>query len=266
MSSRVKYTLLAAMVLSVSMCSEPATAEKTFKAPVKVSVSDLMGKFDPGKHPDFALIPSNIAIRQGMHLRKETITALEKLAKAARAAGFEFYVNSATRNFYSQKYIWEGKFNGRRKVGGQNLAKTVADKRERALIILKYSSMPGTSRHHWGTDMDIGYSRNSGAMFNNAAFESGTGKKFYDWMTENGPKYGFCQPYKGKPSQRRQGYQYGYEVEKWHWSYLPLAERYLNAYQELIIETGKTPAGFAGSEFAGDFYRHYVMNISSMCR
>ena len=26
---------------------------------------------------------------------------------------------------------------------------------ERALDLLRYSSMPGSSRHHWGTDVDV---------------------------------------------------------------------------------------------------------------
>jgi len=48
--------------------------------------------------------------------------------------------------------------------------------------------MPGTSRHHWGTDVDL-------FSLDNKFFESGDGKIWYSWMVQNAAKYGFCQPY-----------------------------------------------------------------------
>ncbi|NJK84501.1 MAG: M15 family metallopeptidase [Saprospiraceae bacterium] len=50
-------------------------------------------------------------------------------------------------------------------------AATTPNPQERALKILKYSSMPGTSRHHWGTDIDLN-------SFSNSYFEQGEGKKY----------------------------------------------------------------------------------------
>ena len=37
--------------------------------------------------------------------------------------------------------------------------------------IMKYSSMPSTSRHHWGTDIDLN-------SLENSYFEKGEGKKY----------------------------------------------------------------------------------------
>lgn len=82
--------------------------------------------------------------------------------------------------------------------------------------------MPSTSRHHWGTDMDLN-------SLNNSYFASGKGKKIYDWLTNNAYKYGFYQVYTDKVNGRT-----GYNLERWHWSYLPLASAYLEQYNTTI--------------------------------
>jgi D-alanyl-D-alanine carboxypeptidase len=106
-----------------------------------------------------------------LYLRKETYEAFLKMHAAAKADGIQLVVRSATRNFNYQKRIWEGKWNGQRKIAGnQNAAKAYPDPVQRALKILEYSSMPGSSRHHWGTDLDLN-------AFNNEWFEKGIGKK-----------------------------------------------------------------------------------------
>jgi len=48
--------------------------------------------------------------------------------------------------------------------------------------------MPGTSRHHWGSDVDL-YS------LEDIDFLKGNGKIIYQWLTDNAASYGFCQPY-----------------------------------------------------------------------
>ena len=56
--------------------------------------------------------------------------------------------------------------------------------------------MPATSRHHWGTDMDIN-------SVEDDYFKDGKGKKVYRWLVENASKYGFCQVYSDKKSSKR---------------------------------------------------------------
>ena len=60
------------------------------------------------------------------------------------------------------------------------------DSLKAAKTILLYSSMPTTSRHHWGTDMDIN-------SLENSYFASGQGLKEYTWLKKNAAKFGFCQ-------------------------------------------------------------------------
>lgn len=211
----------------------------------------LLGKFDPATHPQFVKLSDQHAqgSAKGGFLRKETYEAFIKMSDAARKDGIELIIISATRNFDSQKRIWENKWEGRTMVEGKNLT-TVKDTKERARLILLYSSMPSTSRHHWGTDMDLN-------SLENSFFESGQGLKIYEWLTTHAAEYGFCQPYTSKTKGRT-----GYEEEKWHWSYLPLSGQLLNEYKKSV--TYKDIKGFAGSEVASSInvIKYYVSGIA----
>ena len=123
--------------------------------------------------------------------------------------------------------------------------------------------MPSTSRHHWGTDFDIGFDRKAISL-TNAAFERGKGLKAYKWMLANAPKYGFCQPYKGSPSSRNKSYRLGYQEEKWHWSYMPLSKVYLKKYSQALGQI--KPRGFAGDRVGQSLFKNYVFNVAAECR
>jgi len=217
-------------------------------------VNYLLGKFEPSKHPDFTLIQPEHTTKSGIYLRKDAYDSFRKMYEAARKDGITLKIISATRNFSSQKSIWEAKWTGERIVEGKNLAKDVKDSVERARIILHYSSMPGTSRHHWGTDIDIN-------DLNDSYFTTGQGKKEYEWLVKHAPEYGFCQPYSPKGEKRPAGY----EEEKWHWSYMPVSSKLTKLYQEKVQPSMIT--GFKGSGTAGplDVIRNYVAGISGDC-
>jgi LAS superfamily LD-carboxypeptidase LdcB len=215
----------------------------------------LLGKFEPDQDNNFVEIESQYANRQGLFLRIETYDAFVKMHAAALEDAVQLTIVSATRNFDSQKYIWERKWSGKTLVGGKNLAKSVNDPVERAKIILRFSSMPGTSRHHWGTDIDLN-------ALNNEYFSTGEGKKIYTWLTENASDFGFCQTYTPKNSARPSGY----EEEKWHWSYFPLARTLLAHYTQKILYDDLK--GFLGWETAKELcvIKNYVLSINTECR
>ncbi len=197
----------------------------------------LIGRFDPASDSRFVQLTSTYAQGSALNgfLRKETFEAFQKMDEAAKKDGVKLIIISATRNFDSQKGIWENKWNGKTKVGGKELA-TISDLNERARLILLYSSMPGTSRHHWGTDMDLN-------SLDNNYFSVGEGLKIYRWLFAHASEFGFCQPYTPKANGRT-----GYEEEKWHWSYLPLSQPFLEEYQKQVSYSDII--GFEGSETA----------------
>lgn len=197
----------------------------------------LLGKFDPATDQRFTRIKNGHASgsAEGGYLRSEAYQAFERMYEAAKKDGVHIVIVSATRTFESQKQIWENKWSGRTIVEGKNLT-TIKDPVARARTILRYSSMPGSSRHHWGTDMDLN-------SLENSYFEAGPGLKMYRWLLAHASEYGFCQPYTSKSKGRT-----GYEEEKWHWSYEPLSTQLLSDY--LLHIQYEDIAGFSGSETA----------------
>ncbi len=114
---------------------------------VPVDISYLLGKFDPAARKDFVAVGKPYSDKSGMMLRKEAFEAFKKMFEAAEKDGIALKIISSTRNFDRQKEIWEGKWT--------RFARDQPAAKDRALKILEYSAMPGASRHHWGTDVDL---------------------------------------------------------------------------------------------------------------
>ena len=223
--------------------------------PESLTLDFIMGKFDPAQDSSFTPILTKHADRSGMLMKKEAYESFQKMYEDALQDGVQLVIRSAARNFDYQKGIWERKWTGETILSnGNNAMTTYADPGVRAQKILEYSSMPGTSRHHWGTDIDFN-------SFDNKWFESGEGLKLYNWLENNAEKYGFCRPYTAKDSLRPNGYN----EEKWHWSYTPLSDIYTAFASEKM--KANYVKGFAGSEVAEqlDVVNHYILGINHQC-
>lgn len=213
----------------------------------------LMGKFDPAKDNRFVLMQAPYS-SANMYARKEVFEAFKEMQSAAKQQGISLTVVSCVRTFNTQKSIWESKWKGERPVNNVILSKDLKDL-ERALTILEWNAMPGTSRHHWGTDIDIN-------SVDPAYFAKEKGKKEYAWLVENAPKYGFCQTYSEVGEHRPTGYK----EEKWHWSYMPIAQWYTQQYPLLVKD--QDIKGFLGAATAIDIkvVEKYVLGINPACK
>lgn len=202
----------------------------------------LTGKINFGKSQHFDIVPKNYSTKE-VYIRKETLNAFLGMAEAAQKSGVNLKIISGARSFEHQKAIWNRKWN----------RSSETDLRKRALNILTYSAMPMTSRHHWGTDIDLN-------SLSNGYFEKGEGLKIYQWLTENAHKYGFCQVYSDKTTNSRTGYK----MEKWHWSYMPLAKSFLRQYIRVMSDADL--AGFEGSTLAKDLaiLKDYVKAVADL--
>jgi zinc D-Ala-D-Ala carboxypeptidase len=215
----------------------------------------LMGKFNPEQHPDFMAIPIQYADQEARYIRKDVFNAFVQMYDAAAKEGIRLVIKSSARNFDNQKRIWENKWTGKTILEDNvNAAKDIKSDSARAKKILQYSSMPGSSRHHWGTDIDLN-------AFENEWFDQGEGKKLYQWMLSNADQFGFCQPYSAKGSDRHTGY---FE-ERWHWTYVPVSQP-LTEYAKRTFTDDKI-TGFLGSETAVylQIVNNYVLGISPRC-
>jgi len=209
----------------------------------KIENNFLLGKFNYRSNPDFIKVDKAFSSKT-LYIQKKTYDSFKQMQIAAKKEGVNLIIVSGTRNFNEQKAIWNRKWKRYNNLTPINRAKK----------ILEYSSMPTTSRHHWGTDIDLN-------NLNNSYFETGTGKKIYDWLKENGNNYGFYQVYTDKTNGRT-----GYNLERWHWSYLPLSSKYLEAYNSQI--TYDDISSFKGSELAKQIQmiKNYVNGISKKAK
>jgi D-alanyl-D-alanine carboxypeptidase len=230
-------------------------AEIEYKKHIAEEREYLLGHFDPAKSKDFVKVPTKyLTYNRIAYLRKETYTAFSAMQNAAAKDGIKLKLASATRNFDAQKDLWDKKWSGKTLVEFKKLPISVPNGLERFKKILEYSAAPSSSRHHWGTDIDL-----------NAAtveyFETPQGKQDYAWLVANASKFGFCQPYNQKGGDRLKGYN----EEKWHWSYLPVARQLTQDYKAIVKNSDIK--GFLGDQYAPqiNLISDYVLSINPEC-
>ena len=169
--------------------------------------------------------------------RKEVYDAYIKMQAEAKKVGILITAVSAYRSFSRQKQIWTRKYN-------QYLAQGLSPQKSIEKII-QYSTIPGTSRHHWGTDIDIVDGNHMDVPHLLAPSNFDEGKPFYklgQWLEKHASDYGFYQVYTNDPERK------GFNYEPWHYSYKPLSKLYLEKYLELDILSLLKNEKFPGSE------------------
>ena len=165
-------------------------------------------------YSEFAWCDTNLRVH------KDIVTPLETLCVKAYRDGEKLALLSGYRSYQRQVDIWEMKNSGERAILDDNniaLQNFISDE-DKFNKIARWSALPGLSRHHWGTDLDI---------FSAAAIQSGCevqliGEEFDQngpcenlnrWMQQNLEKFAFYLPY-----QKDMG---GVAPEPWHISYQP---------------------------------------------
>lgn len=163
-------------------------------------------------------------------LHQQVLPAFAALTAAMAQDGIELKVASAWRSFERQAKIWHAKCAGLRPVYNseqQIVDMTRLDGLAKLEAIMLFSALPGASRHHWGTELDIYDAAAVPADYQPQLLpaEYASGGPFYKlalWLECHAADYGFFLPYKY--------YQGGVAAEPWHISYLPLATLYQAAF------------------------------------
>jgi LAS superfamily LD-carboxypeptidase LdcB len=164
--------------------------------------------------------------QQGHLLRPSVCRAFNKMQLAAAADGIDLHIASSFRDFERQLLIWNNKWLGLRPVlslSGEPLDLASMSDVEKLHAILTWSALPGASRHHWGTDLDV-YDKAaieaSGHSLQLHQAEYDPGGPCYIlacWLDEHAAEFNFSRPY--------QHYTGGVAAEAWHLSYQPLAQK-----------------------------------------
>ncbi len=124
-------------------------------------------------------------------IHQNSADALARLRAAAQHAGFELRLASGFRSFSQQLTIWNAKARGERRVldaNEQPIDIVGLSDAEKMFAILRWSALPGTSRHHFGTDWDV-YAENLmpanyRLQLTQEEYLHGVQKEFNRWLSE----------------------------------------------------------------------------------
>ncbi|NMP16633.1 M15 family metallopeptidase [Thalassotalea sp. Y01] len=165
----------------------------------------------------------------GAGIHKNMLAAFNHMQRAAKAAGFNLQVASGFRNFTRQLHLVNAKLTGKRAIKNREnkvIDCSVLSELEHVQATMLFSALPGGSRHHWGTDIDV-YDPD---LQNQQALQlepweyqdNGPQAPLNRWLDANMQRFGFYRPY--------QDYRNGVAEEPWHLSYAPLAKIYMQAF------------------------------------
>lgn len=174
-------------------------------------------------------------VSAGHFLTSVTAAAFLNMSQAALQDGIHIAIASSYRSFDRQAMIWNRKFRGEAIVYDSN-GEPIADWfslpfRERIFAILRWSALPGASRHHWGTDLDV-YAPDllpAGQKLQLIPAEYDEQNGYFSvltkWLNENMRQFGFFRPYAFDNG--------GVAQEPWHLSFYPEAVQF---QQQLTTE------------------------------
>jgi len=189
-------------------------------------------------------------------MHREAKKAFLKMKTAALEQGIDIEIVSAYRSFQRQKEIFERKYH-RFTLQGKTPIQAIEK-------IIEYSTIPGTSRHHWGTDIDIidrSASRPNDVLLAKNFHGFGPYCKLKEWMNKHSESFGFYEVYTNN-AQRK-----GFKYEPWHFSYAPVSIPMLKAYKSINLKTVLQQEHVKGSRYFTDAFiasyrKHNIWDIN----
>lgn len=182
-------------------------------------------------------------------LEKETFKAFEKMRNAAMNDGIKIKIISGHRDFERQILIWNSKF-----IKFTKEFKLTPD--EAINEIIRFSTIPGTSRHHWGTEIDIideDFKNEKNPLISEKYESGGIYNKLKKWMDLNSQKFGFYLTYTN--DEQRNGFEY----EPWHYSYKPISKNLLEEFKKNNISKLISDLEIMGKEYlTKEFIEKYI--------
>jgi LAS superfamily LD-carboxypeptidase LdcB len=179
-------------------------------------------------------------------LHRKAVGPFVAMREAAARNGFDLVPVSSFRDFGRQRAIWNAKFRGERPALGRDgrpVDMAALDAGARVETILLWSALPGASRHHWGSDVDVADGRAIAAGYvpRLEVDEYRRGGRFAAlsaWLSANMRRFGFYRPY----TRRGRGVQ----PEPWHLSFAPVANPALARMSVRLLAAAISGAGVDG--------------------
>ena len=215
-----KYNFSFLLFLSILLSAGKAKGQN------KYTVNQLLGKEE--KH----------LTGTTLKLHPDAQDAFEKMAASAKKEGIFIKIVSGYRSYRRQQQIWDAKF---KRFTNDGLSPQQALRK-----IITYSTIPGTSRHHWGTDIDIidGKPKQPKSLLLTKNFENnGVFCKLKEWMDKNAETFGFYLVYTDNTDRT------GFFYEPWHYSYAPISIPLLGQYKKIDLYNLIENSSIAGKQY-----------------
>ncbi len=156
-------------------------------------------------------------------LHYEAVASFLAMRDAAAEDGIDLAARSGFRDFDTQMLIWNRKWTGERQLNDRNsqpVERSRLGDDEAVDAILCWSAIPGGSRHHWGSDVDV---IDASAVPEGCAVQlvpaeyaaDGIFSRLTAWLDAHMTRFGFFRPYRTDRG--------GVSPEPWHLSYAPVS-------------------------------------------
>ena len=203
----------------------------------------------------------------GAALQHDTLPAFISMREAARSEGIEIHIASAFRDFAGQQQIWDKKYLGERPLydaQGNTREHGELDLDQLIDAIVCWSAVPGGSRHHWGTEIDVidiaaipdGYCVR---LLPDEAQPGGVFDRLHRWLNANMETFGFFRPYRT--------FRGGVHPEPWHLSFAPVASRALESLTLAAFQSAVHESSILGKERvlarSSEIYHRYIANVDA---
>jgi len=192
----------------------------------------------------------NNLVGDSIKLETSTHKAYKKMEAAAKRDGVFLKIVSAHRDYERQKLIWNKKYEKFTNEFSLEPKKAISE-------IIRFSTIPGTSRHHWGTDIDIidaNFPNEENVLVSEKFEKNGLFFKVKSWLDKNSEYFGFYLAYTNDKKRK------GFEFEPWHYSYKPVSAKYYRALIKTDLIKIIKSLNINGSEyFDQSFIEAYIV-------
>lgn len=200
-------------------------------------------------------------------LHYEAVASFLAMRDDAARSGIDLRPVSSFRDFDRQMLLWNRKWAGERPLydrSGAPLDAAALSEAQRVDAILCWSAVPGGSRHHWGSDIDVidaaaqpeGYQVQ---LLPSEYAPGGVFGKLTAWLDRNMGRFGFHRPY---ASDRG-----GAGIEPWHLSYAPVARRAIEDLSLPVLRRAIAASDLLGKEFVLDrlpeIYTRFILSVDA---
>tara|TARA_R110002153_G_scaffold6556_22_gene30125 strand:+ start:14181 stop:14855 length:675 start_codon:yes stop_codon:yes gene_type:complete len=205
-----------------------------------------------------------VECQNGFRLLPEVCEAFKQMQTAAAQDNVDIQIVSSYRGFDRQLQIWQNKWSSKATLLDANeniLDATTLSDQEKILAILTWSALPGASRHHWGSDLDV-YDKNAVEKSQHnfqlvcSEYDQGPCTQLNNWLNKHAIKYGFSRPYTQ--------YNGGIAREPWHLSFQASADKMLDLLDEQVILANLIKSNILGLDSIianmPEIYQRFVLN------